>query len=309
MQLSCIYEYGSAKFRLAVSDYFMKIAILGKGGSGKSTISWLLVNYLASNKNHVLAIDADHNMDLSANLGYQITAQTPTIHQNHDQFKIYSGMKAGDTWASLANKKESELPRFSFPGQDWFTDQLVTPLSENISLINVGLGQEDVLFSSKCAHGHSAPLKFYLPLLETGSNSQVIIDGVAGVDMVNYGLFIGCDLNIVSLENHANSKRVLDKILVQNTHLGVPTYVVLNKYVSDGSFDELEAEYENIILGKIPNDFSILKYDFANLSEQTKTELALLWEDIQNIKLPESDKWSLIQQFQAKKNQIQNVEN
>ena len=48
----------------------MKIAIIGKGGSGKSSISWLLTNYFSQNKK-VLAIDADYNMDLMHNFGIE----------------------------------------------------------------------------------------------------------------------------------------------------------------------------------------------------------------------------------------------
>jgi len=47
----------------------MKIAFLGKGGSGKSTLATAAVRHLHSTGRHVLAIDADHNMDLSFNLG------------------------------------------------------------------------------------------------------------------------------------------------------------------------------------------------------------------------------------------------
>jgi CO dehydrogenase nickel-insertion accessory protein CooC1 len=38
----------------------LKLAIVGKGGSGKSTVSWLLLQYLASLKQNVLGIDADY---------------------------------------------------------------------------------------------------------------------------------------------------------------------------------------------------------------------------------------------------------
>ncbi len=46
----------------------MIIGVLGKGGSGKSTVSTLLIRALSQN-GEVLGIDADHNMDLTYNFG------------------------------------------------------------------------------------------------------------------------------------------------------------------------------------------------------------------------------------------------
>lgn len=45
----------------------MKIAFVGKGGSGKSTVTWLFASHLAKNSSAVLAIDADYNLDLLHN--------------------------------------------------------------------------------------------------------------------------------------------------------------------------------------------------------------------------------------------------
>ncbi len=46
--------------------HIMKIAVVGKGGSGKSSVSWLLTEHILQNSNKkVLAIDADYNMDFS----------------------------------------------------------------------------------------------------------------------------------------------------------------------------------------------------------------------------------------------------
>lgn len=37
----------------------------------------------------------------------------------------------------------------------------------------------------RCAHGMSNPLKVWLTLLDEGSR-DVVVDGVAGVDMINF---------------------------------------------------------------------------------------------------------------------------
>ncbi len=47
----------------------MKIAVAGKGGSGKTTLAGTLARVLAQDGNRVLAIDADPNPNLAVSLG------------------------------------------------------------------------------------------------------------------------------------------------------------------------------------------------------------------------------------------------
>ncbi len=47
----------------------MKIAFVGKGGSGKTTLSSLFIRHLAANEAPVVAVDADINQHLGAALG------------------------------------------------------------------------------------------------------------------------------------------------------------------------------------------------------------------------------------------------
>ncbi|MGH7424951.1 MAG: AAA family ATPase, partial [Candidatus Methylomirabilales bacterium] len=47
----------------------MKIAIAGKGGSGKTTIAGVLARTLAREGHQVLAVDADTNPNLGISLG------------------------------------------------------------------------------------------------------------------------------------------------------------------------------------------------------------------------------------------------
>jgi len=55
----------------------MKIAIAGKGGVGKTTISGTLCRVLGKNGNPVLAIDGDPNPNLSVVLGIDKEAEMP----------------------------------------------------------------------------------------------------------------------------------------------------------------------------------------------------------------------------------------
>lgn len=47
----------------------MKIAFVGKGGSGKTTLSSLFIRHLAASGSPVVAVDADINQHLGAALG------------------------------------------------------------------------------------------------------------------------------------------------------------------------------------------------------------------------------------------------
>ncbi len=50
----------------------MKVAVAGKGGSGKTTIAGTLARVLAQDGQRVLAIDADPNPNLAVNLGIEL---------------------------------------------------------------------------------------------------------------------------------------------------------------------------------------------------------------------------------------------
>ena len=160
----------------------MKIAFVGKGGSGKSSVSWLTVKTIEDMGSSVLAIDADHNMDLTSNLGLNPDT-TPLMHKTEEEFMRITGVLEEGKVSGVLTKDTSTLPSFTTTPKDSYTASISTIVSDNISLINIGLGAPDVMFSGKCAHGLSGPLKYYLGLLDEKEDLGVI-DSVEGVDML-----------------------------------------------------------------------------------------------------------------------------
>jgi len=257
----------------------MKIAIVGKGGSGKSTTSWLLSRFLAQTYS-VLAIDADHNMDLASILGFEVKDDTRTFHRVHSEFQQIVGLEQDTKWSRIV-LEDRVLPQFTFQPLDEFTQSISYEIDPHISLQVVGLGAEDILYSSRCAHGHSGPLKFYLPLLDEGEN-QVIIDGVAGADMLHFGLFSGTDMLVGVVEPHINSKKVFEQLRVLATKLDIPFYGILNKPRDNDLYQQIKKEYKDILLGEIPIDEAIIEYNFEGLKGNTNEALKDIWSELQS---------------------------
>src|SRR3954468_1493491 len=65
----------------------MRIALVGKGGSGKTTVSALLIRHLAAGGRPVVAVDADINQHLGAALGLsdrEVSALVPMAARLRD---------------------------------------------------------------------------------------------------------------------------------------------------------------------------------------------------------------------------------
>ncbi len=256
----------------------MKIAFVGKGGSGKSSTSWLIIKTLEANKTPTLAIDADHNMDLTSNLGTD-PELTPRMEKSDKEFMS----NAIKTCCSSRKETHTHTPRFSVTPLDSYTDSITVKLSPYLSLINMGLGSPEVLFQSSCAHGLSGPLKYYLGFLDE-HDAFVVIDSVAGADMLNYGLYAGIDAVIGVVEPHRNSVKVFEQIKTICSKTMIPCYAVVNKPDGNDFYNNFIEKNSTIILGEIPFDPGILNYEFETLQEKTLEASQAIIKKIQNLK-------------------------
>lgn len=90
----------------------MKIAVVGKGGSGKTTVAAILARSLASQGRTVIALDCDTNPNLGLSLGFGIerTTELAAIRQSMDD-EAAGGSQHAATAADL-------LTRFGDVGPD-----------------------------------------------------------------------------------------------------------------------------------------------------------------------------------------------
>jgi len=205
----------------------MKIAFLGKGGSGKSTMATAFVQELRARGVRVLAIDADHNMDLSYNLGAE-----PAIFLGNDpeRIKEHVGSTRTDTYLNALKIAKDHDIVFALTPADQYTASVSIELEDGLRLITAGPHTDRVRSQEACSHSLAAPLKVYLPLLHLNKNEVVVIDERAGTDPVATGILSGVDLAVIVRELTVNSARVAEQIKSELRLTNIPHIIVDNKH-------------------------------------------------------------------------------
>lgn len=177
----------------------MILGFLGKGGSGKSSVASQMAFFLCNQAQTVLAIDADHNMDLSYNLtGGKLSADLPYVSEALADWQMAVGV--------LPARKYSEV--FLAQTNKYFTLSPLSPeiekysrlLSNGVRLMTAGPQTESVLYGQACSHSLTTPLKLLLPLLSLRSKEAVIVDEKAGADGVSTGIVTGLDVGVIVCE-------------------------------------------------------------------------------------------------------------
>jgi CO dehydrogenase maturation factor len=204
----------------------MKVAFLGKGGSGKSTMATAFVQQLRASGVRVLAIDADHNMDLSYNLGAHPSVFLGT---DPDKIKTHVGSSREGTYAEALNKGKDNGFKFEIFPADTYTESVSVQLEDDLRLITAGPHTDRVRSQEACSHSLAAPLKVYLPLLHLKDGEAVVIDERAGTDPVATGILAGVDLAVIVQEPTVNSRRVANQIKQELDIAGIRYLVVDNK--------------------------------------------------------------------------------
>jgi CO dehydrogenase maturation factor len=182
----------------------VKIAFVGKGGSGKTTLASLMVSHLAADGRPLLAIDADINQHLATALGADEAgaAKLPTLGGRMHEIKAY--LRGNNPRISSVDAMIKTTP----PGAG---SRLVDVTSDNpiydacVRTVNsariavTGPFSEDDL-GVACYHSKVGAVELLLNHMVDGAGEYVVVDMTAGADSFASGLFTRFDVTFVVCE-------------------------------------------------------------------------------------------------------------
>ncbi|MEW2518266.1 ATP-binding protein [Actinacidiphila alni] len=211
----------------------MKTAFVGKGGSGKTTLSALFSRHLAAAGGTVVAVDADINQHLGVALGLDedTAARLPALGGRLDAVKEYL-RGANPLIASAAAMVKTTPPgrgsRLLRPGgPDPLHSEMAREVSGVLLLATGAFAEEDL--GVACYHSKVGAVELYLNHLVDGPDEHVVVDMTAGADAFASGLFTRFDQTFVVAEPTRKGVSVYRQYRDYAAEYGVALAVVGNK--------------------------------------------------------------------------------
>lgn len=245
----------------------MKIAVSGKGGVGKTTLSAFLVKWFAAQGKHVLAIDADPDANLGHGLGIKDASMVIPIAEMKELVAERTESVPGSFGGFFKmNPKVDDLP-----------EKLAVPSGERIRLMVMGGVKKG---GTGCVCPESILLKNLVQHLILRRDEVVVMDMEAGIEHLGRGTSRFVDWLIVVVEPGRRSIETALRIKDLGKDIGLNRIALVgNKVRGQKDRDYLiNSLKEYRFLGFIPYDEMIIEADLGgayaeDLDERTRAAL------------------------------------
>ncbi|GAB2773230.1 ATP-binding protein [Streptomyces daliensis] len=235
----------------------MKIAFVGKGGSGKTTLSSLFIRHLAARHLPVVAVDADINQHLGAALGLDEaeSAALPAMGAQLPLIKEYlrgSNPRIASAESMIKTTPPGEGSRLLRITEDNpVYDACARPVTlegGGIRLLATGPFTDSDL-GVACYHSKTGAVELCLNHLVDGREEYVVVDMTAGSDSFASGMFTRFDMTFLVAEPTRKGVSVYRQYKEYARDFGVALKVVGNKVQSQDDADFLREEVgEDLLL-------------------------------------------------------------
>lgn len=234
----------------------MKIAFVGKGGSGKSTVATLFAKYLAGKNQHVLAIDADINQHFGTLLGFSLEEIKALPSLGHEIAKVRTYVLGNNTRV----KSLSHLRMTTPPANG---SQVIYPTIQDPFLSRYIIHKDGIHFATTgefetsdvgmiCYHGKTMSTEIVFNHLADAQNEYIVVDMTAGADTFSTGIFLKFDMLVLVVEPTAQSLSVFTQFKEYTKDYTINLKIIGNKIEDSTDEDFIKNAVGDVYLGSLP---------------------------------------------------------
>ncbi|RYF28967.1 MAG: ATP-binding protein [Chloroflexi bacterium] len=278
----------------------MKIAFVGKGGSGKSTISSFFVTHLVNSAQKIMAVDADINQHFAQLVGARFdAAKALSANENKTQIRTHL---IGDNPRIVSPK---HMIKTTPPGRgsmiveltasDHLLDRYATKFGDNAYFLHVGTYQKDEVGMS-CYHTSLSVFENVLSHTPASADDEwVVVDMVAGTDAFSGPLHAMFDAIFIVVEPTVESTSVYKQFIDLATSSNVQDRVkiIANKVEDDDdvAYIRSQAGSDPVAVVSYDTTFRRQRRDGGRLSETSEvaSTMSLIDAVARRMTLPADD--------------------